>query len=124
VQIVAICDVVAERAISAKEIVEMRYADGAKSGDYKGCATYNDFRELLARKDLDAVVIATPDHWHALGCVAAANAKKDIYCEKPLTHTIAQGQKIFTAARQNKIVFQTGSQQRSEFGGKFRQAVE
>jgi predicted dehydrogenase len=124
VQIVAICDVVAERANSAKEIVEKRYAEAAKSGEYKGCATYVDFRELLARKDIDAVVIATPDHWHALGCVAAANAKKDIYCEKPLTHTIAQGQQIVSAVRQNKIVFQTGSQQRSEFGGKFRQAVE
>ena len=56
--------------------------------------------------------------------MAAANAKKDIYCEKPLTHTIAQGQRIVDAVRQNKIVFQTGSQQRSEFGGKFRQAVE
>ena len=95
-----------------------------RAARYKGCATYNDFRELLARKDIDAVVIATPDHWHALGCVAAANAGKDIYCEKPLTHTIAQGQKIIDAVRRNKIVFQTGSQQRSEFGGKFRQAVE
>jgi predicted dehydrogenase len=70
------------------------------------------------------VVIATPDHWHALGCVHAAQAKKDIYCEKPLTHTIAQGRKIAAAVRANKVVFQTGSQQRSEFGGNFRRAVE
>jgi predicted dehydrogenase len=124
VQIVAISDVVVERANAAKEIVEKRYADAIKSGAYKACATYNDFRELLGRKDIDAVVIATPDHWHALCCVAAADGKKDIYCEKPLTHTIAQGAKIIDAVRRNKIVFQTGSQQRSEFGGKFRQAVE
>jgi predicted dehydrogenase len=124
VQVVAISDVVAERASAAKEQVEKRYADAAKSGEYKGCATYVDFRELLARKDIDAVVIATPDHWHALGCVAAAQAKKDIYCEKPLTHRIAQGRKIVEAVRSNGVVFQTGSQQRSEFGGKFRTAVE
>ena len=124
VQVVAISDVVVERANAAKEIVEKKYADAAKSGEYKGCATYNDFRDLLARKDIDAVVIATPDHWHALSCVAAANSGKDIYCEKPLTHTIAQGQKIIDAVRKNNIVFQTGSQQRSEFGGRFRQAVD
>jgi predicted dehydrogenase len=124
VQVVAISDVVRERANKAKEMVEHKYADQTKSGWYKGCDTYNDFRELLARKDIDAVVIATPDHWHAYNCVAAAQAKKDIYCEKPLTHTIAQGQKIVEAVRVNKVVFQTGSQQRSEFGGKFRTAVE
>ena len=124
VQVVAVSDVVVERADSAKEMVEKKYAEAAGKGEYKGCATYNDFRELLARKDIDAVVIATPDHWHALGCVLAAQAKKDIYCEKPLTHSIAQGRKIAAAVRENKVVFQTGSQQRSEFGGKFRQAVE
>ena len=124
VQVVAISDVVKERAESAKEIVEKKYAEAMKSGQYKGCDVYNDFRELLARPDIDAVLIATPDHWHALNCVAAAHAKKDIYCEKPLTHTIAQGAKIIEAVRANKLVFQTGSQQRSEFGNKFRTAVE
>ncbi|WP_425618619.1 Gfo/Idh/MocA family protein [Anatilimnocola sp. NA78] len=124
VQVVAISDVVRERAEGAKETVEKKYAEATKSGNYQGCKLYNDFREVLARKDIDAVVIATPDHWHATGCVLAAQAKKDIYCEKPLTHTIAQGQKIIDAVRGNKVVFQTGSQQRSEFGGKFRQAVE
>ena len=124
VQVVAISDVVKERAESAKETVEKKYAEATKSGTYKGCNVYNDFREILARKDIDAVVIATPDHWHATNCVLAAQAKKDIYCEKPLTHTIAQGKKIIDAVRGNKVVFQTGSQQRIEFGGKFRQAVE
>ena len=124
VQVLAVSDVVAERIASAKEQVEAKYAEAQKSGQYKGCAAYNDFRELIGRKDVDAVVIATPDHWHALACVLAAQAKKDIYCEKPLTHSVAQGRKISDAVRALKLVFQTGSQQRSEFGGKFRQAVE
>ena len=124
VQVVAVCDVVAERRDDARKIVEEHYAKQTGQGEFKGCTAFNDFRELLARPDIDAVLIATPDHWHAIPCVLAARAKKDIYCEKPLTHTIAQGRKIIAAVRENKIVFQTGSQQRSEFGGKFRQAVE
>ncbi len=124
VQVLAVSDVVAERAAHAKETVEQKYAEAVKAGTYKGCQVHGDFRELLARADIDAVVIATPDHWHALGSVLAAQAGKDIYCEKPLTHTIAQGRKIAEAVRASKVVFQTGSQQRSEFDGRFRQAVE
>jgi predicted dehydrogenase len=124
VQVVAVCDVVAERRDDAKKRVEQRYAAAKKSGAYKGCAAYNDFRELLDRKDIDAVVIATPDHWHAIPCVLAAHAKKDVYCEKPLTLAIAQGRKIVDAVKKNRVVFQTGSQQRSEYGGKFRRAAE
>jgi predicted dehydrogenase len=85
---------------------------------------YTDFRELLQHKGLDAVLIATPDHWHAIPCIEAGKAKKDIYCEKPLTHSIVEGRKIVDAVTQNKVIFQTGSQQRSEFGGHFRKAVE
>ncbi len=124
VQVVAVCDVVAERRDDARKRVEQRYAAAKKSGAYKGCAAYNDFRELLARKDIDAVVIATPDHWHAIPCVLAARAKKDVYCEKPLTLAIAQGRKIVDAVKKYQIIFQTGSQQRSEYGGKFRRAAE
>ncbi|MBY0528358.1 MAG: Gfo/Idh/MocA family oxidoreductase [Gemmataceae bacterium] len=124
VQIVAICDVVAERRDLYQKVVEEHYGKEKEKGSFKGCKTYKDFREVLARDDIDAVVIATPDHWHAIPCVLAANAKKDIYCEKPLTHSIAEGRKIVDAVKKNKIVFQTGSQQRSEFGGRFRQAVE
>lgn len=123
VQVVAVCDVVQERTDDAKSRVEAHYAKGAK-GSYQGCKSMKDLRELLALKEVDAVVIATPDHWHATPCVLAARAKKDVYCEKPLTHTIAQGRKIVNAVKENQIVFQTGSQQRSEFGGKFRQAAE
>jgi predicted dehydrogenase len=123
VQVVAVSEVVKERREDAKKRVEDHYGKDKKA-EYKGCAAYNDFRELLDRKDIDAVVIATPDHWHAIPCVLAARAGKHVYCEKPLTLTIAEGRAVADAARKAGIVFQTGSQQRSEYGGKFRQAVE
>jgi predicted dehydrogenase len=84
---------------------------------------FKDYRDLLALKEVDAVLITTPDHWHALPAIAAAKAKKDIYCEKPLSLTIAEGRAMADAARANNVVFQTGSQQRSELG-KFRLACE
>ncbi len=124
VQVLAVCDVVAERREHARAKVEQRYAEATKSGSYRGCEAYTDYHEILQRDDIDAVLIATPDHWHALPAVHAARAKKDIYCEKPLTHAIAQGRKIVDAVRENQVIFQTGSQQRSEFGGRFRRAVE
>src|SRR5207244_132716 len=124
VEVVAVCDVVKERLDSAKEMVEKRYADRIKSGDYKGVKAHTDFRALLADKSIDAVVIATPDHWHAIPSVLAARAGKHVYCEKPLTHVIAHGRKIVQAVRAGKVVFQTGSQQRSEYGNRFRTAVE
>src|SRR5207244_4253968 len=82
VQVVAVCDVVAERRDHCRKLVEDHYAKQKDKGTFKGCAVYNDFRELLARKDINAVVIATPDHWHAIPCIQAAAAGKDIYCEK------------------------------------------
>ncbi|MFO0824681.1 MAG: Gfo/Idh/MocA family oxidoreductase [Gemmataceae bacterium] len=124
VEVVAVCDVVKERLDNAKNVVEKRYADRIKSGDYKGVKAYTDFRELLQHKGLDAVVIATPDHWHAIPCVLAARAGKHIYCEKPLTQNVAEGRWIVEEVAKAKVVFQTGSQQRSEFGGHFRKAVE
>ena len=87
-----------------------------------GCDTYSDFRRILDRKDINAVVIAVPDHWHAAIAVMAAKAGKDIYCEKPLSLTIKEGRAMVTAAREHKRVFQTGSMQRS--WPEFRQAVE
>jgi len=124
VEVVALCDVVQERLEHAREMVEKQYADRIKSGNYKGVKTYGDFRELLDHKGLDAVVIATPDHWHHIPCVLAARAGKHIYCEKPLTHNIAEGRQIVDEVQKGKVIFQTGSQQRSEFGGHFRKAVE
>ena len=124
VQVVAVCDVHRQRREDAVERVHRAYAAERKAGTYRGCTAFIDFRELLARRDIDAVVIATPDHWHHIPAVLAARARKDIYCEKPLSLTIAEGRAMVTAARDNNIVFQTGSQQRTEFGGHFRKAVE
>src|ERR1019366_546590 len=80
VRVLAVCDVDNTRREMAKQAVEREYQPSATGSD---CAAYNDFHELFARKDIDAVVIATPNHWHALMAVAAANAGKDIYCDKP-----------------------------------------
>ncbi len=104
VEVVAVCDVVKERLDNAKQVVEKKYADRIKSGDYKGVAAYGDFRDLLKHKGLDAVVIATPDHWHAIPAVAAARAGKHIYCEKPLTQNLADGRRICDEVKKAKIV--------------------
>ena len=122
VRVLAVCDVDGTRRDLAQKRVEAAYGKNAKAGEYKGCDAYNDFRELLARKDIDAVVIATPDHWHALTAIAAANAGKDIYCEKPMAHTVREGRAMVNAVRKNKRVFQVGSMQRSM--GIFRAACE
>ena len=124
VQLVAVCDVHKGRLDDAVERVHKGYAKDKESGAYKGCAAFGDFRELIARKDIDAVCIGTPDHWHAIPAILATREKKDVYCEKPLSLTIAEGRAMVNAARENNIVFQTGSQQRTEFKGYFRQAVE
>ncbi|MDB5309862.1 MAG: gfo/Idh/MocA family oxidoreductase [Gemmataceae bacterium] len=124
VEVVAVCDVVKERLDNAARAVEKKYADRIKSGVYKGVKAYPDFRQLLDHPGLDAVVIATPDHWHAMPCILAARAGKHIYCEKPLTHNVAEGRRIVAEVKKAKVVFQTGSQQRSEFDGHFRKAVE
>lgn len=101
---VAICDVDQGRLATVA-------ADLEKKG--KKVETFTDYRKLLERKDIDAVVISTPDHWHALGTIHACEAGKDVYCEKPLTLTIAEGRKMVEAARKHNRVVQTGSQQRS-----------
>lgn len=97
------------------------YAENSGT-DFKGTQAYADFRELLTRKDIDAVVIATPDHWHAAVAVRAAEAGKDIYCEKPLSLTVREGRAMVDAVRKNNRIFQTGSMQRS--WKEFIQAVQ
>ena len=121
-QVLAVCDVDTTRRENAKTIVETTYAD-KKNAEYKGCGAYNDFRELLARKDIDAVVIATPDHWHAYIAIAAVNAGKDVYCEKPLTLTIEEGKQIRKVLDETKRVFQVGTQQRTEMAQRFLYAI-
>ena len=119
VQVVAVCDPLAANRQRAKKIVEEHYS---KDKQWTGCKDYSDFRELLARDDIDAVNIGTPDHWHAITAIQAAIAGKDIYCQKPLTLTIEQGKKMVEAVRRYGTVFQTGTQQRSE--ERFRRACE
>ncbi|WP_395744893.1 Gfo/Idh/MocA family protein [Prosthecobacter sp.] len=121
VQVVAVCDVDTNRRENAKKTVEERYAKDKDAG-FKGCEAYGDFRKLLERKDIDAVVIATPDHWHAFIAIAALKAGKDVYCEKPLTHNIHEALTLIDAVRSNKRILQTGSQQRSS--KEFRVACE
>jgi predicted dehydrogenase len=99
--------------------------DGHASGQLRGhpnATKYSDFRKVMERSDVNIVVQATPDHWHTLINVAAARAKKDIYAEKPLTLTVEEGQRVIKAVRDNKVVLQTGTQQRSDRN--FRLACE
>jgi predicted dehydrogenase len=105
----------------ARKTVDEYYAALPAQG-LPGCAVYNDFRELLARRDIDAVCIATPDHWHAIQAVAAVRAGKDVYCEKPLTHNIHEAVELMKAVEANGRVLQTGSMQRSR--KEFRVACE
>lgn len=114
-RVVAVCDTYEEKRLKAKGLVDKAYGDTS-------CATYGDFRELLARKDIDAVMIAAQDHWHSLIATAAAAAGKDMYCEKPMGVCVADGQRIRDAVRKHKRVFQAGTWQRSK--GPFRHACE
>ncbi|MCA9023875.1 MAG: Gfo/Idh/MocA family oxidoreductase [Planctomycetaceae bacterium] len=122
VQLVAIGEVDAARREHAKNRVEAAYS--SQKLDFKGCDTYVDYREILARPDIDAVCIATPDHWHAIPIIEACKAGKDVYCEKPLTLTIEEARRCIEAARKYDRIVQTGSQQRSNVFGQFREAVE
>jgi predicted dehydrogenase len=112
VQVIAVCDVDRNHRDIAKDLIDENYKN-------QDCATYNDFRELLARDDIDAISTAAPDHWHALITVATARAGKDIYSEKPLAFNISEGRAIVDAIHQNGVVWQTGSWQRSERNFRF-----
>ncbi len=120
-QVVAVCDVDTTRREHHRKMVNDFYSAKGNT-TYKGCEEYRQFQDLLARKDIDAVVIATPDHWHAYIAVAACKAGKDIYCEKPLSLTIREARAMVNATRKYKRVFQTGSMQRSS--SEFRKACE
>lgn len=112
-RVVAACDVDSHRLDNAQWLAEKIYAKELGKGGYRGIAAYHDFRELLARKDIDGVLIVSPDFWHAAHGVAAAKAGKDIYLEKPLTNTVAEGRALVAAVREHKRILQVGSQQRS-----------
>lgn len=119
VQYVAVCDVDKQHCTAAANMVNEYYATRSADGTYSGCKEYHDFREVLARDDIDAVMIATPDHWHAVISVAAAKAGKDIYCEKPLANSIPEGRAVVDAVRRYKRVFQTGSHERSRDNARY-----
>lgn len=112
-QVVAVCDVDRWRRENAQATTEQAYADRRTSGTYRGCAAYNDLRDLLARDDIDAVFIATGDRWHGVATVMAAKAGKDVYVEKPISLTIAEARAMVQAVRRYDRVCQCGLQQRS-----------
>jgi hypothetical protein len=124
VQVVAVCDVWRDRRDKACQKVNDHYAEVHGKDDYRPCHAYNDFRHVLDRADIDAVLIATPAHWHATMAAMAAAAGKDIYCEKPTAVTVSESQAMLAAVRRYGRVYQAGTQQRSEYGGKFRLACE
>ena len=114
-QVVAACDVDQQHLQTLVGKVNLHYKD-------TGCKGYHDYRELMARGDIDAVMMATPDHWHALAAVEAARQKKDVYGEKPLARTIGEQQAIVRAVQANRRIWQTGSWQRSQ--ANFHKAAE
>jgi predicted dehydrogenase len=118
VQMVAVCDVDKSHRDAAKATTEKFYAD-RHAANYKACDAYGDFREVLARDDIDAVLVATPDHWHAPVTVAAARAGKDIYCEKPLAYSIPSGRAVVEAVNRYGRVLQTGSHERSRDNARY-----
>ncbi len=124
VQVLAVCDVWRDRRENATKKVNNYYAAKFGEGNFTSCTAYNDFREVLDRKDVDAVLIATPVHWHGVMAVMAAQAGKDMYCEKPTAISIHDSQATLNAVKRYGRVFQGGTQQRSEYGARFRRACE
>ena len=122
VQILAVCDVETARREHTRQRVDDGYAARLGKGVYRGCGAHADFRELLDRPDIDAVLIASPDHWHALHSVKAIEAGKDVYCEKPISLTIREARLMERAARRYGRILQAGTQQRSSAA--FRHACE
>src|ERR1051325_10811934 len=114
-QVIAACDVDKRRVQTAVNRINKHYEN-------QDAQAYHDYREVMARNDIDAVMLALPDHWHGLAAVEAARKKKDIYGEKPLARTLGEQQAIVKAVKTNKRIWQTGSWQRSQ--AVFRKAAE
>ena len=112
VQFVAVCDVNANNRDNARDIVNKYYGN-------KDCAGYSDFRQLAERKDIDVVLVGTPDHWHVLASLAAVRNGKDVYCEKPMSLTIKEARELANAVKRYGRVFQVGTQQRSDMNFRF-----
>jgi predicted dehydrogenase len=108
VQVLAICDVDRKKREEAKRRVESAYARKTGSGTYKGCDDYNEYERIIERDDIGAVVVVTPDHWHAIISVAAMKAGKDVYVQKPMTLTIREGRIMSDVSRQYGSILQVG----------------
>jgi predicted dehydrogenase len=121
IKAIAVCDVDTTRREHALKMVRDFHTEHPEKGAF-ACTAIGDFREIIARKDIDAVCIATPDHWHGYITVAALESGKDVYCEKPLTHNIHEALAVMEAVKRHKRVLQTGSMQRSMH--EFRVACE
>lgn len=113
-QVVAVCDVDRWRMENARKLVDQHYSRQTASGSHQSCRAFADWRDLVARDDVDAVMIGTPDHWHILMAIAALNAGKDVSCEKPLSRSVAEGRKLVEAVARNNRVFCTDSEFRAE----------
>jgi predicted dehydrogenase len=122
VQVLAVCDVDRTKRERAKAQTEKSYAAKMASGTYKGCDAYNEYERVIERKDIDAVMVVTPDHWHTMISLAAMKSGKDVYVQKPMTLTIREGRLMSDANKQYGAILQVGSQQRSERA--FRKACE
>lgn len=124
VQVMGVCDLRNERREEMVKAVNAGYAERFGQADYNGCTGHTDFREMIARDDIDAIVIACPLHWHAVMAIMAMEAGKDVYCEKPVAIAVEWGRALADTAKRTGRVFQAGTQQRSEFTGKFRLACQ
>ena len=120
--IMAVCDLDSKRMKDAKELVDKFYQEKKGESNYKGTKVYGDYREMLMDKDIDAVLISTPDHWHAQPAMEAAIAGKDIYLQKPTSLTVKEGRQLVNAVQKNKVILQVGTQQRAM--PQFRVAAE
>jgi predicted dehydrogenase len=124
VQVLAVCDVRRERREQARARCNQAYAERLGRNGYTGVQAYNDFRDVLGRPEIDAVLLALPYHWAAPMATLAARAGKDVYCEKPIAITVREARNLVETCRRYGRVYQAGTQQRSEYGGKFRLACE
>ncbi len=124
VQVLAVCDVKSDRREGAWRRANEIYAVKTGQAAYDGVRAYNDFREALARPDIDAVLLALPYHWAAMMSIHAMRAGKDVYCEKPIAMTVRDGLSVAETARRHARIYQAGTQQRSEYGAKFRVTAE
>ena len=120
--VMAVCDLDSKRMKDAKELVDKFYQEKKGKINYEGTKVYGDYREMIMDKDIDAVLISTPDHWHAQPAMEAAIAGKDIYLQKPTSLTVKEGRQLVNAVQKNKVILQVGTQQRAML--QFRIAAE